>query len=131
MDLAAVVLAQRSRQGLTRQELARLAGISYPYLSQIETGDRVPSLKTLAKLAQALALPLEDLASAAPKAVSGVRADSLTSLGAMTTPSASERIAGRRASAVRRAAQDLPPWERIEVLTELLGEAVREARGPS
>jgi DNA-binding XRE family transcriptional regulator len=52
----------RKYRGLTISGLAELAGISQPYLSEIEAGKREGTIKTLAALARALRLPLDDLA---------------------------------------------------------------------
>lgn len=52
----------REERGLTQQELAERAGISKPYLSQIETGKRQGTLETMAAIAKALAVPLDVLA---------------------------------------------------------------------
>lgn len=46
---------------LTQQELSEKAGISKPYLSQIETGKRQGTLGTMAAIAKALAVPLDVL----------------------------------------------------------------------
>jgi len=51
----------REHRGLTQQALAVLAGISKPYLSQIETGKRQGTLETLSALARALDVPLDIL----------------------------------------------------------------------
>jgi len=51
----------RARRGLTQQELARRAGISKPYLSQIETGKRQGTVETLNAIARALDVPLDVL----------------------------------------------------------------------
>jgi DNA-binding XRE family transcriptional regulator len=51
----------REHRGLTQQELADAAGISKPYLSQIETGKRTGSAEVLGALARALGVGLEDL----------------------------------------------------------------------
>jgi len=51
----------RARRGLTQQELADRAGISKPYLSQIESGKRQGTVETLAAIARALDVPLEVL----------------------------------------------------------------------
>ncbi|HAD03142.1 MAG TPA: hypothetical protein DCF93_00260 [Desulfuromonas sp.] len=42
-------------------ELSEKAGISKPYLSQIETGKRQGTLETMAAIAKALAVPLDVL----------------------------------------------------------------------
>jgi DNA-binding XRE family transcriptional regulator len=51
----------RARRGLTQQELADRAGISKPYLSQIESGKRQGTVETIAAIARALDVPLEVL----------------------------------------------------------------------
>ena len=55
------VAVYRSYRGITQQELASLAGINPVYLSQIETGKRSGSTKTLAALAKALDVTVDDL----------------------------------------------------------------------
>lgn len=50
--------AIRERSGLTGSELADLAGISQAHYSNIETGERSPSPKVAAALAQALKVPV-------------------------------------------------------------------------
>lgn len=67
------VLGQRIRQlrehqGLSSRALARAAGLSETYVSQIERGRETPSLKTLAKIARALGVPLGDLVDEGGKA---------------------------------------------------------------
>ena len=51
----------RNYRGLTQNELATAAGINTVYLSQIETGKRTGSAKTLATLAKALQVTVDDL----------------------------------------------------------------------
>jgi DNA-binding XRE family transcriptional regulator len=51
----------REHRGLTQQELANRAGISKPYLSQIETGKRQGTVETLSALARSLDVPLDVL----------------------------------------------------------------------
>jgi DNA-binding XRE family transcriptional regulator len=51
----------RERRGLTQQELAEKAGISKPYLSQIETGKRQGTVETLSAIARSLDIPLDVL----------------------------------------------------------------------
>ena len=51
----------RNYRGLTQNELAAAAGINTVYLSQIETGKRTGSAKTLAALAKALQVAVDDL----------------------------------------------------------------------
>jgi DNA-binding XRE family transcriptional regulator len=51
----------REHRGLTARALAALAGISAAYLCQIETGKKPGSFETMAKLARALVVDMEDL----------------------------------------------------------------------
>jgi len=51
----------RDKAALSLRELARKAGISSPFLSDIELGRRFPSGEILAKLAAALNVSLKDL----------------------------------------------------------------------
>ncbi len=52
----------REHRGLTAAQLSRRAGLSGAYLSQIESGARSPSVKSLKALAGALQVDLDDLA---------------------------------------------------------------------
>ena len=52
----------REHRGLSGRALAARAGISPAYLSQIETGRKPGSFDTMAKLARALGVDMEDLA---------------------------------------------------------------------
>lgn len=80
--LGRAIQVRRAELGLKRKDLARLASLSYPYLSELENGSKVPSAKALGQLAEALQLSPADLlaraeamASAAP-AAQDVRPDS-------------------------------------------------------
>lgn len=55
------VRAWREHRGLTQAVLADAAGVSTPFLSQIESGKREGTTATLKKLATALAVPLDAL----------------------------------------------------------------------
>lgn len=61
LDGANPVRVWREHRGLTQQQLAQAAGISVPYLSQIESEKRVGSPDVLAALARGLARSLDDL----------------------------------------------------------------------
>lgn len=54
LTLASRLRAERERQGITLDELARRTGLSKPHLSRIESGDRQPAIATLLGLAEAL-----------------------------------------------------------------------------
>ena len=51
----------REYRGQTQQQLADTAGISKPYLSQIETGKRKGTVDILSAIAKALDVSLDDL----------------------------------------------------------------------
>jgi len=51
----------RKYRGLTQDDLATEAGLSRPYLTEIETGRKDGSIKTLKTLAHVLGVPLEIL----------------------------------------------------------------------
>lgn len=55
--LGRVVAMQRLARGWKRKDYARVVGISYPYLSEIETGVKEPSLAVLRQLAVPLGVP--------------------------------------------------------------------------
>ncbi|HET6741028.1 MAG TPA: helix-turn-helix transcriptional regulator, partial [Kribbella sp.] len=51
----------RRERGITLRELAELAQVSVPYLSEIERGRKEPSSEILAAICRALELELTDL----------------------------------------------------------------------
>ncbi|MEU1462589.1 helix-turn-helix transcriptional regulator [Streptomyces sp. NPDC005727] len=55
------LLDLRKERGWSRKELAERSGLSYPYISQLENGDREPSFDTLTKLAQTFGLAVDAL----------------------------------------------------------------------
>ncbi len=57
-DGATALRAWREHKGMTLQALADAAGLSKPYLSQIEGGKRTGTGATLKKLAQTLGVPV-------------------------------------------------------------------------
>ena len=60
-DLGAFIREQRSSARLSLRRLSDLAGISNPYLSQIERGLRKPSAEILQQIAKALRISAETL----------------------------------------------------------------------
>jgi DNA-binding XRE family transcriptional regulator len=61
--LAAVTPLQfwRNHRGIMQNALAAAAGISQPYLAQMESGTRIGTVAVLAKLAGVLRVRIEDL----------------------------------------------------------------------
>lgn len=60
-SLGAFIRSQRERADLSLRRLADRAGISNPYLSQIERGIRKPSAEILKRLSRALEISAETL----------------------------------------------------------------------
>lgn len=50
------VRSLRRERGLTQQELGRRCGLSRSFLSQVENGNRVPSLTSLTRISAALGI---------------------------------------------------------------------------
>ena len=57
----------RLRRGLTQEDLGEAAGIHYTFLGHIERGNKAPSLPTLARIAQALGMPIASLLKGFPQ----------------------------------------------------------------
>lgn len=60
-SLGGFIAAQRRQAGVSLRQLADAAGVSNPYLSQIERGLRRPSAEVLQQLAKALQVSAETL----------------------------------------------------------------------
>lgn len=60
-DLGAFIREQRHRDRISLRKLSELAGISNPYLSQIERGLRKPSAEILQQIARGLHISAETL----------------------------------------------------------------------
>ena len=60
-DLGGYIKEQRSESRLSLRRLSQLAGVSNPYLSQIERGLRRPSAEILQQIARALHISAESL----------------------------------------------------------------------
>lgn len=61
VDLGRFIREQRSAARMSLRRLSEVAGISNPYLSQIERGLRRPSAEILQQLAKALAISAETI----------------------------------------------------------------------
>jgi transcriptional regulator with XRE-family HTH domain len=59
--LGRAIKVTRTEQGIERKELARLSGLSYPYLSEIEKGKKRASTEALLPIARALGLRQSEL----------------------------------------------------------------------
>ncbi len=146
LELGRLVQQRRHELGISRRDLADRSEMSYPYVSQIETGDRDPSLRTLRKLADVLEVPVEDLASlVAPD--SWVMGATQPASAALPPPASMSPSRSRPSSRSReisyddsvdlyrdkvlpsleRKLQSVPPLVRLELLAELTRRAAREA----
>lgn len=61
LDVGAFIRSQRERAELSIRRLSDLAGVSNPYLSQVERGLRRPSAEILQQVAAALRISVESL----------------------------------------------------------------------
>ena len=68
MTLAEQILALRTQMGLSQEDLAEQLGVSRQSVSKWETGQSVPDLDKLIKLADLFGVTLDELARAAPEA---------------------------------------------------------------
>ncbi len=64
---ARAIVEQRKRRNMSRSQLAERSELSYPYVSQLETGLRKPSRKAADALASALGISVEDLERTIPR----------------------------------------------------------------
>ena len=60
-DIGAYIRTQRENAEVSLRQLARTAGVSNPYLSQIERGLRTPSAEILQQIARGLRISAEAL----------------------------------------------------------------------
>ncbi|MFW6271029.1 MAG: helix-turn-helix domain-containing protein [Bacillota bacterium] len=51
----------RYNMDLTQEELGEKSGLHYSYIGQVERGDKIPSLKSLMKIGEALNISLEEI----------------------------------------------------------------------
>jgi transcriptional regulator with XRE-family HTH domain len=58
MKIGTTIRAHRLQKGLSQGDIEKKTGLLRCYLSRVENGHTVPSLDTLAKIAQALDLPI-------------------------------------------------------------------------
>jgi XRE family transcriptional regulator, regulator of sulfur utilization len=61
MEMADRIRAARLAAGLTQEQLAQRAGVASVTISQIELGNRSPTLDTLMRVAAALEIPAATL----------------------------------------------------------------------
>jgi transcriptional regulator with XRE-family HTH domain len=127
--------ARREELGLSRRDLVEASGLSYPYVSQLETGYRLPSHSALAALAQALELSPSELSASIPYEEALASSD----LGSPRKPRAARSRAGwysnpqyevaGAALAVPAAGPPTPnPREVAQQIADLVGQLPTEQR---
>ena len=60
VNIGEVIRSYRSDRGLSQGDIERRTGLLRCYLSRVENGHTVPSLETLAKIAEAMEISLAD-----------------------------------------------------------------------
>ena len=111
-ELGGQLVALRRRKGISRQELARRAGLSARFLADVETGRGNISLTRLADLCGALEIPLASLFATLPHAKENGRPRRIALVGLR---GAGKTIIGKKVSARLR-------WRFVE-LDELIEKA--------
>lgn len=61
MDIGANIRALRERRGLSQQQLACMAGITQAYISSVELGGRIHSMKVGKLIAETLGVKVDAL----------------------------------------------------------------------
>lgn len=123
---------RRHELGLSRRELAERSELSYPYVSQLETGDREPSLKTMRALAPVLDVRPEELAALVAGgewATTGTSSYASAPDLMVSGPPPSSFNRDKVLLSLERRLRDVPPLERIALLNELIAAAVEELSG--
>ena len=123
---------RRGELGLSRRDLAERSGLSYPYISQLETGDREPAIKAMRALAPVLDVRPDELAGlvaggdwATVGSASSFESDS-TPRSSMVRPDGAGYNRDKVLLSVERRLRDVPPLDRIALLNELIAAAVDE-----
>lgn len=58
MDYKKLIRDKREEKGMSQNQLAKMLGISQPYMNQIESGARNPTLPLLIKICDILEIPM-------------------------------------------------------------------------
>lgn len=133
-ELAELLRAGREARGMSRRDLADATGLSYPYISQLETADRRPSPEAMHVLARALGVdpghlfatlsPDESAGGQTPSrrrsVTGGASSQYLVNLAHDTTPSAAR--SADEADPVRAAVaalESVPVEDRLTALNEV------------
>ena len=66
------LLEKRKEKGMSQEQLAAIVGVSRPFISQLENGEHLPSIKTAKALAKALDSTVDELFADGPDDEAGV-----------------------------------------------------------
>lgn len=108
------------------------SGLSYPYISQLETGDREPALKAMRALAPVLDVRPEELAALvaggnwATTGHSSYESAVPAARPSTQLPQSPGYNRDKVLLSLERRPRDVPPLERISLLNELIALAVEE-----
>jgi DNA-binding XRE family transcriptional regulator len=59
LEIVGVLMAERVKRGLSQRELSKLSGVAQKTISHIESGEDIPSIETVVKLAKHLGYELK------------------------------------------------------------------------
>ncbi len=135
-QLGSRIRQARMEMGLSGTELARRIGKSQPYISDLERGQRTPSLPTLTALAQVLERPLsyflagdEDTQQAAPqKADWPERALPSPQVSELTKQLAAETVDQLLAAGVLRTDENMDRDKLVQIIHRALHNAYHKVR---
>lgn len=130
----------RTERGMNRKELAEVSGVSYPYLSEIESGRKTPSSKVMQQVADALRVRPSDLMVEADRLAIGAgawrRADQAADAALMAAPPlpagwADEPMSAKQAFAEGKPSSSWGPEKRPASKDRiyLLQRLIRELKG--
>ncbi|PGF05096.1 helix-turn-helix domain-containing protein [Bacillus toyonensis] len=54
LEIVGLLMAERVKRGLSQRELSKLSGVAQKTISRIESGEDIPSIETIVKLAKHL-----------------------------------------------------------------------------
>ncbi|NPV72889.1 MAG: helix-turn-helix transcriptional regulator [Pelotomaculum sp.] len=63
MDFAFYLIKARERAGISKNHLAKLSGLSQPFITELESGRKQPTYETLHKICAALGITLSEFFS--------------------------------------------------------------------
>lgn len=114
--LGVVLRVSRESRGMSRRDLAEASGLSYPYVSELETGAKYPSDRALHNLAAALDMDHAELEARARSS------ESEAAVGAVV-----DSFQAAATAAADRDLEDVIVNQAIEQLEPIIRAAVRAA----